>query len=210
MKPGYLLMAALFFLPTFSFAETVHISNLTSIVYEIPDGWVRAEEPPQALLDIFAEHIEHEAQEKGYSPSLEQLQDAAKKRLDANEVLLYNPRTNAHITIDMSHLRRGEKVPSKKSIQLSAKYAGQSLEQEEGVSGLTGKSSEATVSGAWYANRYDADYLHHEEKMRFSGIIGFVSPYWFYFYSSDYLKDPADRKKIDQFLETISIIKRAP
>jgi hypothetical protein len=210
MKTDYLLIATLLFLPSLGFAETVHISNLTSIVYELPAGWVKADEPPQALLDIFAEHIDHEAEEKGYSPSRGQLQDAAQKRLAANAVLLYNPQTNAHITIDMSHLRRGEKAPSKRSIQLSAKYAGQSVEQEEGVSGATGQSNEAKVSGAWYAHRYDADYLHHDEKMRFSGIIGFVFPYWFYFYTTNYLKDPADREKIDRFLATISIIKREP
>ncbi len=187
-------------------AESVKISEKLSVEYSIPEGWVRADEPPEKLVAIMAEHIGHEAEEKGQSPSEEQLLKAASKRLSANEVLLFNPETLAHMSIDFSSLRQGEKAPSRKSIQLSAKYAGESLEQEEGVSNLKGQSRNAEITGAWYAHLYEANYLHHDEQMFFSGTIGYAEPYWFYFYYSDYLKDPADRDKAEQLLKTLKII----
>lgn len=208
MRKKFVLLMLITLLPFCAYAETVHISNLISIVFDIPEGWVQAKEPPQPMLEIFAEHIGHEAEEKGHSPSHEQLIEAAQKRLKTNDVILYNPNTNAHMLLDMSPLRRGEKAPSKNSIRLSAKYAGQSLEQEEGVTNLTGQSSAFSIPGAWYAYRYDADYLHHDEKMRFSGVVGFISPYWFYYYHTNYLKDPADLEKAEKIFKTLHIIKR--
>ncbi len=203
------LFAVLMFLllPFTVTGEQIQIDAQTVLHFKIPAGWEWAKTAPQPLLEEFAEHIAHEAEEKGFSPTQTQLLAAAEKRLAANEVLLYNPETLSHITLDMSHLRQGEKPPSKKTIRLSAKYAGQSLENEEGVSGLKGKSSEASINGAWYAYRYDAQYLHHEEKMQFSGFIGFVSPHWFFFYFTDYLKDPADQAKGEQVFQSIRIEK---
>ncbi len=211
MRKALALLLSLALFPALSIAETVHISNLTSIVFDIPQGWVKASEPPEPLLEILAEHIGHETLEKtGTLPGQEQLIEAAEKRMASNEVIIYNPQTNAHMTLDFSMLRAGEKAPSKKAIKLSAEYAGQSLEQEEGVTGLQGESQETTVSGAWYAYRYDAGYRHHEEEMHFSGVIGFISPYWFYFYFTDFKKDPGDQEKAEQLLNSINIVKRKP
>jgi hypothetical protein len=194
-------------LPFVASAETFQISEQVSLNFAVPDGWKWVKTPPQELLEEMAEHIGHEAEEKGYSPSQGQLLDAARKRLKANEVLLYNHQSKAHMSLDLSRLRQGEKAPSKKSIKLSAKGAGESLEQEEGVTKHQGKSKEFKVDGAWYAYRYDADYMHHDEKMRFSGVIGFSSPYWFYFYYTDHLNDPDDRTKADQIFQSIRIVK---
>lgn len=198
-----IIIIALF--PTLALAETVQITETSSLIFELPDGWQLTTEPPQALVAEMAEHIGHEAAEKGYSPTQAQLMAAAIKRLKANEVLLYNPESTAFITLDMSHLRQGERPPSKKSIKLSAKYAGQSLEQEEGVSQLQDTSNETTINGAWYAYRYDADFLQHDKNKHFSGIIGFSAPHWFFFYATDYLKDSNDRQKIEKIFESIRI-----
>ena len=206
MKKILILLAISF---SFSFnatAEIIEISETTSLQFSVPDGWLLAKDPPQKLLEEMAEHISHEASEKGYSPTQEQLLTAARKRLAANEVLLYNPETIASLTLDLSHLRQGESAPTKKAMKLSAKYAGQSLEQEEGVSKLTGKMEEATIEGAWYAYRYNADYQHHEKKMAFSGVIGFSKPYWFFFYYTDYLHDPLDKTRVEQVFESLKII----
>ena len=205
MKIVLKLFLILTLLPVLASAERLQITENTALSFAIPQGWEWAKEPPAALLEEMAEHIEHEAKGKGYSPTQEQLLDAAKKRLKANEVLLYNPQSTAFMTLDLSHLKKGEKAPGKKTIKLSAKYAGQSLEQEEGVSQLTGNSKEVSINGAWYAYRYDADYLHHEEKMNFSGVIGFASPNWFFFYYTDYLKDPADKQKAEDIFKSIHI-----
>ncbi len=211
MKKLLALLILLTLLPVYAPAETVHISNLTSIVFDVPEGWVHAKQPPEPLLEILAEHIGHETLEKkGVLPNHQQLIEAARKRMLTNEVILYNPQTLAHMTIDMSMLRRGEKAPSKKSIQLSAEYAGQSLEKEEGVSKLSGHSEETSVSGASYAYRYDADYMHHDEKTNFSGVIGFAAPYWFYFYYTDFAKDPTDPEKAEAIFKSINIVKQQP
>jgi hypothetical protein len=187
-------------------AEIIKISETTSLQLVVPSGWLLAYEPPQKLLEEIAEHISHEATEKGQSPSQEQLLSAAKKRLAANEIILFNPDTLAYLTLDFSHLKQGERAPGKKSIKLSAKYAGESLEQEEGVSQLTGDSREFSVAGAWYAYRYDADYQHHDEKMAFSGVIGFSAPYWFFFYYTDFLQDPMDKIRSEQVLTSLQIL----
>ena len=189
-------------------ADEYKISASTMLQLTIPEGWQLAVEPPPKLLQEMAEHISHDAAEKGYSPTKDQLLDAAQKRLTANEILLYNPQTMANMSIDFSPLRQGEREPSSKSIKLSAKYAGESLEQEEGVSQLNGNSFETQINGARHAYRYDANYLHHEEKMAFSGIIGFAAPYWFYFYYTDYLHAPADADRAQQVFDSIQIINK--
>ena len=189
-------------------AEKLEISGSISLDLSVPEGWQLADKTPQKLLEIMAEHIRHDAEEKGYVPSEEQLLTAAAKRLSANEALLYNPETLAHMSLDFSPLRQGERAPSEKSVRLSAKYAGESLEQEEGVSELVGKVQKFPVEGAWYAYRYDANYLHHDEKTAFSGIIGFITNNWFYFYYTDYQKDPEDRKRAEEMLKELKIVSK--
>ena len=189
-------------------AENLEITGSISLDLRVPEGWQLADKTPQKLLEIMAEHIRHDAEEKGYVPSEEQLLTAAEKRLSANEALLYNPETLAHMSLDFSPLRQGERAPSEKSVRLSAKYAGESLEQEEGVSELAGKVQKFPVEGAWYAYRYDANYLHHDEKTAFSGIIGFITNNWFYFYYTDYQKDPEDRKRAEEMLKELKIVSK--
>jgi len=208
MKRIVILLALSLLLCLQANAEMIEISATTSLQLTVPDGWLLAKEPPQQLLEEMAEHISHEAAEKGQHPTQEQLLGAARNRLAANEVLLYNPKTLAFMTLDFSPLKQGEREPGKKSIKLSAKYAGESLEQEEGVSQLRGASKEMSIKGAWYAYRYDASYQHHEENMAFSGIIGFSAPYWFFFYYTDYLQDPADKLRSEQLLESLQISKK--
>jgi len=208
MKRSIILLISAFFFCSVASAEEIEISPTTSLQFSVPTGWLLADKPPMNLLEEMAEHISHEAAAKGHSPSKDQLLSAARKRLAENEVILYNPKTISHLTLDFSPLRQGERAPSEKSIKLSAKYAGESLEQEEGVSQHSGKTYETSVDGAWYAYRYDASYLHHDEKMAFSGVIGFKEPYWFFFYYTDYMQDPADRERLEQVLKSIKIIKK--
>lgn len=191
-----------------SAAETVDISSDLRLHFEIPAGWVSNPEPPQFLLDEMAEHIEHDAEEKGQHPTEEQLQRAARKRFADNEALLYNPKTHSFMSLDFSHLRQGEKPPSHKSIKLSARYAGESLSNEEGVTEAKTETANIEIRGAWYAQRFDSSYKHHERPMAFIGVVGFVSPYWFYLYYTDYLSDDQDRVAAESILQSILIESR--
>lgn len=205
MKRVLIIILIIYLSPLLSFAETVQIAEKTALHFEVPPDWRWSNTPPQSVLAEVAEHIGHEAAAKGQAPSQKQLLAAAQTRLAANEVFLYNPQSSAYMTLDLSPLHQGERPPGKETIELSARYAGQSLEQEEGVEKLQGQTSEYSIVGAWYAYRYNANYLHHDHKMYFSGVIGFSSPYWFFFYFTDYQNDAADKQKAEQLFESIRI-----
>lgn len=186
-------------------AETVDISSKLKLHFDVPAGWISNLEPPQHLIDEMAEHIKHDAEQKGRHPSADQLIKAARKRFEINEALLYNPKTYSFLSLDFSSLRQGEREPSLKSIKLSARYAGESLKNEEGVSNLTTKSSDFVINGARYVHRFDSTYDHHNKAMAFVGVVGYVPSYWFYFYYTDYLLDEADREKAEQVLKSIRL-----
>lgn len=189
-------------------AEAVDISSNLRLYFTVPDGWVSDSDPPQFLVEEMAEHIEHDAESKGQHPTSEQLQRAARQRFKDNEVLVYNPRTHSFMTLDFSRLRQGERPPSQNSIELSARYAGESLGNEEGVSKLSTRTSSANVAGAWYAHRLDASYRHHDKPMVFVGIVGFSTPFWFYFYYTDYQADDRDRDSAEMLLKSIRLENR--
>lgn len=189
-------------------AASIDISKTLTVHFDIPGGWVSNQDPPQFLVDDMAEHVKHDAELKGQHPSKEQVQQIARKRFADNEALLFNPKSHAFMSLDFSRLRQGEHPPSHNSIKMSATYAGESLSGEEGVTDATIKISDTEIMGAWYAQRFDASYKHHEQPMVFTGIVGFVSPYWFYFYFTDYLADQQDRKAAETILKSIRIESR--
>jgi len=190
------------------FAETVEISSSLRVHIVLPTGWVSNLDPPQFLVDEMAEHIKHNTEKKQRYPSNEQLQEAARKRLKNNEAFLYNPVSQAFMSIDFSRLGQGDEAPSHKSIKLSTRYAGESLSNEEGVTDLTTDNTNIDVLGAWYAHRFDSSYKHHGKPMAFTGVVGFVSPYWFYFYYTDYLNNKEDRISVEKILKSVRIENR--
>lgn len=190
------------------FAETVDISDSLRVHFELPSGWVSNLEPPQFLVDKMAEHIKHDAAKKQRYPSKEQLQQAALKRFKSNEALLYNPDSEAFMSLDFSSLGQGDKAPSHKSIKLSTRYAGESLSNEGGVTELTTDNTNIDIQGSWYAHRFDASYKQHGRPMAFTGVVGFVSPYWFYFYYTDYLKNEQDRVSVEKILKSVRVENR--
>ena len=208
MKALAFFACLLFFFTSPLSAETVDISSNLKVHFEVPSGWVSNPKPPQYLVDEMAEHISHDAAAKGRYPSKDQVQKIALERFGENEALLFNPQSHAYISLDFSPLRQGERPPSQQSITLSARYAGESLGQDEGVTDITTEDSNAEIFGAWYAQRFDSRYKHHDQAMAFTGIVGFASPYWFYFYYTDYLKDPMDRKAVEKILKSIRIDNR--
>lgn len=199
------LLLLLFFFAESQAGEAVKISSRLSLHYDLPNGWVASAEPPQFLVDQMAEHMEHDAAAKGHYPSKKQMETAARKRLTTSEVLLYNPQTYAYMSLDFSQLRQGEQAPSQKTIELSTRYAAESLRNEEGVSDLRSSDRPVEISGAWHAHRFDATYRHHDKPMAFIGVVGFTSPYWFYFYFTDFQRNEQDRKNAEAILRKISI-----
>lgn len=208
MKTATLFALLFTFFTSSLFAETVDISSNIRLHFELPAGWISNLDPSPFLVDEMAEHIKHDAAGKGRHPSEEQLRQAARKRFKDNEALLYNPETHAFMSLDFSSLRQGEHAPSHKSIKLSTRYAGESLSNEEGVTDVTTDSSNIDILGAWYAHRFDSSYKHHDKPMAFIGVVGFVSPYWFYFYYTDYLGNAQDRVSAEKILKSIRIENR--
>lgn len=158
-------------------------------------------EVPELLVAETAEHLMHELEAQGKQVPEEQVLAAARKRLAANEVFIYNPKTGATLTVDFSPLRADEGQPGRTSIEQSAQFAAQGLEEEEGLSDVTHKTSKASIFGLQYAYRIDADFQKHARATRFLGIVGYTSPYWCFFYYTDPLEDPQDYAEMDALLK---------
>lgn len=202
---------AAFFLTVISFlwtcplaAETIRISPGLSVELSIPgERWTLALKAPDFLLEETAEHLEHELAAQGKHVDSAKLKAAAAKRLAANEVFIFNPASGAVMTLDFSPLREGEDPPGRKTVAASARYAGDSLASEEGVSEVDMKTVQKMVVGAEHAHGVEARYRHHGEPTLFVGIVGFVNPHWFFFYYTDPLKDPHDAEDMNTILESL-------
>lgn len=206
-----LTLAVLFFcfISGRSGAETIVIDASHSIQMDLPGGkWQLTREAPPFLVDETVEHLTHELTAKNKNPSPEKVREAAKRRLAANEAYLCQSESQACLVVDFSPLRPGEEPPSAKSVGLSARYAAEGLEDEEGISGLKQSVRQVHFSGASSAYRIDASYLQHGEKRKFIGIVGFSHPHWFYLYYTDPMSAPADASAIEKVLTSASAVKR--
>ncbi len=190
-----------------AFAANVDVSGGLTLELSVPEGWTLFQKPPPALLEEISEHIAHEAAAQGASPTHEQLLEAARKRMAANEAILYHEQSGAHLDIDFSPLDKGEKAPSSKTLRNSAKYAAQSLEGEEEVSDVNWDVNRMKVVGANDAYLLSADYKHHAHPVRFLGVIGFVPDQWFFFYYTDPLKSETAFGEMEKVLDSV-VIKR--
>lgn len=171
--------------PGLAAAESISVGDKLLLDLTLPEGWTIHTKAPTALLDEIAEHVEHEAEAAGAQPTRERIYEIAEKRLGANEAIVYHAASGAHLDIDFSPLEADEKAPSDKALKLSAEYASQSLEGDEGVSAVRSQVEPAEVTGARAAFRLTADYKHHEHEMKFLGLIGFAADHWFYLYYTD-------------------------
>lgn len=170
------------------------------------EGWTVSSDIPEFLLEEFAHHLEHELEARGLSRTDEEMREVARQRLDANEVFIFNPSSRSYIMVDFSKLRDSEKAPSRQSVFDSARYAADSLSTEEGVSDMTSEVSSVHVEGADYAFRLDADFQSHGNSRKFSGVVGFADPYWFFVYYTDTLAGPGDYATIDNLLDNLTIL----
>lgn len=207
MKRNFL--ALLFMLcPAVVFAEMVPIASDLSLSIDVPQTkWTISSEAPAFLVNHIAEHMDKDMLEKARQAGIKSASEAARKMLSANELFVFNQDSGAHLEIDVSPLKADEKPPSNRAIVYSARFAGESLASEEGMSGVTFDTSRFRVPGAKTAHRIDASYMREGQKNRFIGIVGFAAPYWFYFYYTDPLASPQDKEDFENILKSIEFQK---
>lgn len=192
-----ILVAGLLALPAYA----VEIAVTDTLVFEIElrEGWTLHLEPPEALVREIASHVAHEA--AAANASAEQIDMVARKRLAANEAIVYHAASGAHLDIDFSPLDPGQAPPKAKTLRNSARYAADSLAGEDDVSDVVWKVTPRQVKGAGEAFQLAADYKQHDLPMKFLGIIGYVEGYWFFLYYTDPGKDPAAYAEMQAMLE---------
>lgn len=168
-------------------------------------NWVVSQDGPETLVAETAEHLQQELEAQGKQVPIEKVLEQARKRLAANELFIYNPKTGATMTVDFSPLRGDEGNPRRATIEQSAAYAVQGLEEEEGLSEVTHSTTKSGMFGLQHAYRIDANFQRHGAATRFLGVVGFAAPYWCYFYYTDPLQDPQDFSEMSSLLQTMVV-----
>jgi hypothetical protein len=187
-------------------AETINVVPGVALEVNLPgQKWELSRQAPEFLVLETAEHLEHELAAQGKQVDAEKLKEAAGKRLAANELFIFNPESGAVLTVDFSPLRENEKAPRDRTVAASARYAGESLSDEEGIEGVKSKTDRVKLAGAGSAHRIRASYRQHGKPVKFTGIIGFVDPYWFFLYYMDNLRDPGDGAEMGEILESLAL-----
>lgn len=200
-----LLLTILVFLPLTSAAETYEIKpGLKLTLPELSAPWAVSREPAPALLEHMAEHMQEDAARQGKAISAEQAKTAALKRLQSNELFVYNAESEAHLLISFEPLREGEKAPSAKTVALSAKYAAEGV-VDEGWTEVAERHAATAVKGAQLAQWFEIGYSHEGHRSVFMGIVGFANPYWFWLYANDHLRNADDRAVLERLLREIEI-----
>lgn len=217
MYKSLALLSGMLLLITASCARLPQPAQLISVTPEYQLGmdlkderWQIQKKAPEFLVEEMAEHMGHEMEKTHPAISLDQLREATEKRLSVDDLFIFNHESHARMVIDFSPLRPGESRPSKKTIVASANYAGQALSAEEGVSKAAYKTVKFHLPGAIHAHRLEADYTHHNERIKLIGIVGFADPYWFYFYYTDPLADAADLVSMESLIQSFVLVPTVP
>ncbi|HKL48873.1 MAG TPA: hypothetical protein VJ882_04380 [Desulfuromonadales bacterium] len=198
---------ALFLLPATAISGSFRLAEDIVLEVELPgERWNVSNEPSSALVESIAEHMHHDLEAQGKDVSEKQVHRAARERLAANELFIRSD-SGAHIEIDISPIKSGKKSPSEGTVKSSARYAGQSMASEEGVSKASSEISEFDLPGASVAYRLDIDFVRHEKSMNFLGVIGFDKPYWLYFYGTDPQVDPRDAEEMEKIFQSLRIVR---
>lgn len=200
-----LLLVILLLLPLTAAAETYEIKpGLKLTLPELPAPWSVSREPAPALLEHMAEHMQEDAARQGKTISAEQAKTAALKRLQTNELFVYNTESEAHLLISFDALGKDEKVPSAKAVAKSAKFAAEGV-ADEGWTDVTERHAVTAVKGAQLAQWFEIGYSHEGQRSVFMGIVGFANPYWFWLYANDHLRNAEDRAVLERLLREIEI-----
>lgn len=156
---------------------------------EMPsERWEVVRTPPEALVEKIA---------GGTGPSL---LEQTRRKLAANEIFVWNSQSGAYLMIDVSPLKESEEGPSERQLKLSADYAAQALDSEEGLFDVTSQTRATRIEGVRMARKINATYKKGEQQFRFQGIIGYSEPFWIYLYYTDPLRDSRDGDEMDSLL----------
>lgn len=186
-------------------AAQVDVGGGLALGISLKGNWTLALEPPQALVAEAAEHMAHDAAAKGASPTKEQLMQAARQRLAANQAIIYHATEPAHLDIDFSPLDPGQKPPSSKVLENSARYAGESLSDEDELSEIVWEVAPQKIRGARDAYALTAEYRQHGEPVRFLGVIGFAGGQWFFLYYTDRSQKPEVYREMQEMIDSVVI-----
>lgn len=183
IKKALLLVGFAFYLvvPISSFADTYRLTDDIILHLQVTDGWtLHIKDAPERLVMEIASHIAHEP--AADSLTQEQIMLVAKKRLEANEGILYHPSSGAHLDLDFSLVAEGEHQPKDHALKTSAEYAGQSLANEKDISEAVWDINQSYIKGLDKVYRLSASYRRHDEVFVFWGYIGAVKNHWVYLY----------------------------
>jgi hypothetical protein len=193
-----------FFLASQVYAADIQVTDSLVFSIEVSDGWsLHIDDPPEALVKESASHIAHEP--AAANATQEQILKVARKRLMANEAIIYHAESGAHFDIDFSPLEAGEKEPSSRTLKNSAKYAAESLAGEEDIEDVVSEVTEAKIAGARETYLLTAKYLQHGHPMTFLGYIGFVADSWFFLYFTTPGDDPASLDDMSEMIGNASV-----
>lgn len=209
MKKFLMSLCFMFWLPWSAIAETAQVMPDLAVEVTLPsERWTLSRQSPSFLVEEVARHLGEEMLKKARRSGLTNAKDVARKMLSANELFIYNKDSGAHLEVDFSPLRAEERPPTRRAVAYSARYAGESLLEEEGLSDVIQKTKKTQVDGARIAYRLDAKFRRHGNQVQFIGVIGFSDPYWFYLYYTDPLKDPRDLSELEKVIRSLRL-KRA-
>jgi hypothetical protein len=188
-----------------SYAAEIAVTESLVVEIDLSEGWALHLEPPDALVKEMAAHVAHEPAAVAANATPEQIERVARKRMMANEAIVYHAASGAYLYIDFSAVDQGASAPRSKDLRNSAEYAAQSLENEEDVTAVVWEVTPVKVNGAREAFQLAADYRQHEFPMKFMGIIGYVEGYWFFLYYTDTMKDPETFGEMMSMLEKLVV-----
>lgn len=157
------------------------------------DRWQAAQEPPEQIVRIVASSDGPATLEK------------TRRVLAFNELFIWSPESGAYLMIDVSAQKEGDKPPSARAIRNSANYAGQALEAEDGMTQVHYKTKKIKLNGIPTAYLLNAEYHRDGQPHRFFGSVGYLHPYWVYFYYNDPLKNAQDYAEMERILKTVRL-----
>lgn len=161
-------------------AVEVAVTGTLSFDIDLAAGWVLHREPPDALVKELATHVAHEP--AAAAATAEQIETVARRRLSANQAILYHAASGAHLDIAFSPLDPGEAVPGPRALRRSAEIAAGSLERESDVAEVAWEITPAAMTGADGLLLLSAGYLQHGRPMVFLGYVGYTAGYWIFLY----------------------------
>ena len=200
-----LLVTLLFclFTASSSAAGLIVAENLIFSIDPVSGWTVYLDNPPEALVREVARHLAHEPAAARATP--EQIELAARKRLAANEAIVYHASSGAHLDIDFSPLDEGSAAPKPKTVKASAEYAAQSLANENDVTNAEWHVRAAEIAGAGETYLLAAKFLKHDQPMVFRGYVGTVAGHWFFLYFTAPEDEPQALKEMESMLANTSI-----